>query len=244
MGNSPWLPFRLASNEVRLAIHSLPVAFLPGDPEELFPSLADSILNSKNEQIPFARFFNRKPKSRAGQLATSVIVAIHPGDIPTMESSIRLFSRPRTIEPAYSSNRYTQCRTCGSFGHVASRCPSADLVCRSAPSTIPAQTTVAQTPPTLAVATLRLLLAVALPHHPAASTAVGITPPSSKAAQAARLLPLSGIQPRPQRAYIPRPFATQWTWPPMTRTHRPQFDPRACFSRLSRRKRHVPGERR
>ena len=45
MGNSPWLPFRLAPNEVQLAIHSLPIAFLPVDPEERFPSLANSIYN-------------------------------------------------------------------------------------------------------------------------------------------------------------------------------------------------------
>ena len=61
VGNSPWLPFRLAPNEVQLAIHSLPLAFLPGDPEELFPSVTDSILNSKNVQILSARFVNPDP---------------------------------------------------------------------------------------------------------------------------------------------------------------------------------------
>jgi len=43
VGESPWLPFRLASNEAPLAIHSLHIAFLPEDPEELFPYLVDSV---------------------------------------------------------------------------------------------------------------------------------------------------------------------------------------------------------
>jgi len=40
-----------------------------------------------------------------------------------MGSSIRLFSRSRTIERAYSSNQYTQCKNCWGYGHVAPRCP-------------------------------------------------------------------------------------------------------------------------
>jgi len=58
VGESPWLPFRLAPNEAQLAIHSLPIAFLPEDPEELFPCLAESILNSKNIRILSARYLN------------------------------------------------------------------------------------------------------------------------------------------------------------------------------------------
>ena len=129
VGDSPWLPFRLAPNEVQLAIHSLPLAFLPGNPEEHFPSLPDSIYNSKKVQILAARFLNPNPESRAGKMATSVIVSVNPGDVPTMGTSIRLFSRSRTIERAYSSNRYTQCRNCWGFGHVAPRCPATDPVC-------------------------------------------------------------------------------------------------------------------
>ena len=105
---SPWLPFRLAPNEVQLDIHSLPLAFLPEDPEELFPCLAESILNSENIRILSARYLNRDKRSREGKTAPSVIVSVHPGDVLTMGSSIRLFSRSRTIERAYSSNQYTQ----------------------------------------------------------------------------------------------------------------------------------------
>jgi len=35
----------------------------------------------------------------------------------------------RTVERAYSSNRYTQCKNCWGFGHVAPRCPSVDPTC-------------------------------------------------------------------------------------------------------------------
>jgi len=129
VGESPWLPFRLAPNEAQLAIHSLPIAFLPEDPEELLPCLAESILNSKNIRILAARYLNPDTRSREGKSATSVIISVHPGDVPAMGSSIRLFSRSRTVERAYSSNRYTQCKNCWGFGHVAPRCPSVVPVC-------------------------------------------------------------------------------------------------------------------
>jgi len=129
VGESPWLPFRLAPNEAQLAIHSLPIAFLPENPDELLPCLGESILNSKNIRILAARYLNPDAASREGKSATSVIVSVYPGDVPAMGSSIRLFSRSRTVKRAYSSNRYTQCKNCWSYGHVALRCPSPDPVC-------------------------------------------------------------------------------------------------------------------
>jgi len=112
LGESPWLPFRLAPNEAQLAIHSLPIAFLPEDPDELFPCLAESILNSKDIRILAARYLNPVASSRQGKSATSVVVSVHPGEVPAMGSSIRLFSRSRMVERAYSSNRYTQRKNC------------------------------------------------------------------------------------------------------------------------------------
>jgi len=129
LGESPWLPFRLAPNEAQLAIHSSPIAFLPEDPEELFPCLAESILNSKNLRIISARYLNPNAQSREGKLATSVIVSVHPGEVLTMGSSIRLFSRTRNIERPYYSNRYTHYKNCWGFGHISPRCPSASPVC-------------------------------------------------------------------------------------------------------------------
>jgi len=84
VGDSPWLRFRLAPNEVQLAIQSLPMAFLPAHPEELFSSLTNSIYNSRNIRILAARFHNPKIQSRAGKTATSVIVSVRSGDVPTM----------------------------------------------------------------------------------------------------------------------------------------------------------------
>jgi len=83
VGESPWLPFCLAPNESQLAIHSLPIAFLPEDPGELFPCLAESILNSKDIRILSARYLNPDAQSREGKTATSVIVSVHPGDATT-----------------------------------------------------------------------------------------------------------------------------------------------------------------
>lgn len=68
------MPFHLAPNEVQLAIHSLPIAFLPVDPEELFRSLANSIYNSMNVRILATRFLNPSAESRSGKTATSIIV--------------------------------------------------------------------------------------------------------------------------------------------------------------------------
>jgi len=123
------MPFRLAPNETQLAIHSLPIAFLPEDLNELFPCLAESILNSKDVGILSARFLNPDARSRECKTAPSVVVSFYPGDVQTMGSSIGLFSRSQTIERAYSSNRYTQCKNCWSFGYLAPRCPSTDPVC-------------------------------------------------------------------------------------------------------------------
>ena len=129
MRESPWLPFRLAPNEAQLAIHSLPIAFLPEDLDELFPCLAESILNSKNKGILAARYLNPDAQCSEGKTATSIIVSVHPGDVLATGSSIRLFSRSRTVERAYSSNRYTQCKNCWGYGHVAPSCPSTSPIC-------------------------------------------------------------------------------------------------------------------
>jgi len=93
VGGCPFLPFRLAPNEAQRAIHSVQIAFLPEYPEELVPCLAESILNSKNIRIHAARYLNPDAQSREGKTATSVIVSVHPRDVLTMGSPIRLFSR-------------------------------------------------------------------------------------------------------------------------------------------------------
>jgi len=68
VGESPWLPFHLAPNKAQLAIHSLPIAFLPEDENQLFPCLSESILNSKNIRLLATWYLNSSPQSREGSL--------------------------------------------------------------------------------------------------------------------------------------------------------------------------------
>lgn len=105
MGDSPWLPFCVALNEVQLTIHSLLIAFLRADPMELFPTIANSIYNSRKVRLLAARFLDTNVESRAGKTSTSVIVSVHPGDVPTMRTSIRTFSPSCAIQWAYCSKR-------------------------------------------------------------------------------------------------------------------------------------------
>jgi len=99
--------------------------------------------------------------------------------------------------------------------------PRPTLYALSVPSCTAVRTTDIHTPPALGVATLRLLLAVALPHRPAAPTAAGATLPSSKNALVAQLLPLSGVPPLPQKLCVHRQLGARWTRPPMRLTRRP-----------------------
>jgi len=178
VGESPWWPFRLARNEAQLtihslAIHSLAITLLPEDQNELFPCLRESILNSKNVRILAARYLNPRAQSREGKLATSVIVSVHPGDVPTMGSSIRLFfvSRSRTVEHPTPPIGTRNARTAGDPAMSPPGAPLSTPSALFAPSTTPVPCTGAPTPPALEVATLRLLLAVVLPHRHAAPTA-------------------------------------------------------------------------
>jgi len=90
-------------------------------------------VNSELQEFSPPRHQISQPGRRVqeGKPTTSLIVSIYPGDAPTIGSSIRLFPRSRTIERAYSSNRYTQCNNCWGFGHIApqARCPSTSPVC-------------------------------------------------------------------------------------------------------------------
>jgi len=104
----------------------------------------------------------------------------------------------------------------------------------SVPSTTPVPPTAVPTPLALEVATLRLLLAVALPHRPTASTVAKITPPYIGIAKAVRYRPLSGVEPLPPRKFHRRQLATRWTRPLTSRTTRPPLHPPAPSSRRSR----------
>ena len=129
VGESPWLPFRLAPNEAQVAIHSLPISYLPSEPDDLFDALATSVRNARGVSILSARFLNPNPSSRQGKLATSVAISVRPQDVPTMGSSIRLFSGPRKVTPIVPANRFSLCDNCCQFGHVAQRCTQEHPTC-------------------------------------------------------------------------------------------------------------------
>ena len=57
------------------------MAFLPKDPEELFPCLAEPILNTKNIWILAGRYLNLEPLSCEGKTSTTVIVSVHVGTL-------------------------------------------------------------------------------------------------------------------------------------------------------------------
>src|SRR5205807_6453141 len=56
IGDNPFRAFRPAPNDVQLAIHKLPTAYLPQDPNELWAALAQSIQNAIKVSIFTTRF--------------------------------------------------------------------------------------------------------------------------------------------------------------------------------------------
>jgi len=100
----------------------------------------------------------------------------------------------------------------------------------SAPSATPVPCTDAPTLPALEVATLRLLLAVVLPHHRVVSIAKVPTLRLTGIVCPVRHLPLAGLPPVPKGWSSRRPSAKRWTWPPTTRSSRPPLLPPAPSS--------------
>ena len=119
VGKKPFLVFREAPTSVELLIHNLPLSILPDEPADLFPSLLESIGNAIDVPIFGARVLQSDPAKRAEKPTTSVVVAVDPLHFSRFGESIRLFSRARTVAPAYSASKSTQCRKCWRFGHSA-----------------------------------------------------------------------------------------------------------------------------
>jgi len=75
---NPWCTLVLAPTAVQLAIHGLPLRFLPQDEEELFPYIRQAILNYIATLVLSARYLNPDRDSRSTKQATSVVVTIDP----------------------------------------------------------------------------------------------------------------------------------------------------------------------
>jgi len=122
VGDNPFQVFRDASTSVELLIHNLPLSIHPHEPTDLFPSLLESISNAIDVPIFGARFLQSDPAKRAEKCTTLVVVAVDPLPVSRFGESIRLFSRARTVAPAYSTSKSTQCRRCWPVGHSAPLC--------------------------------------------------------------------------------------------------------------------------
>jgi len=112
VGENAGAQFILALTAVQLAIHALPLRFLPQDEEELFPYLRQAILNDKATLILSARYLNRSRDPRGTKQATSVVVSVDPQHVVALTSSVVILSLKRKVELAYSASRSSQCRNC------------------------------------------------------------------------------------------------------------------------------------
>jgi len=124
VGNSTWDLFKPTPNETQLSIHSVPLAFLPSDDDQHFPSLHESIRNSRGVSILSARFLNLDLESQSQKTATSVVVSVVPPDALALLTSFNLFSQNQRVEQMFSSSKNSQCRKCWKFGHISHCCPS------------------------------------------------------------------------------------------------------------------------
>jgi len=129
VGENPWGTLVLAPTAVQLAIHSLPLRFLPQDEEELFPYIWQAILNDKASPILSARYLNPSRDSGATKQATSVVITVDPQNVSALPSGVVILSQKRKVELAFSSSRTSQCKNCWRYGNAHQRCPATHPTC-------------------------------------------------------------------------------------------------------------------
>jgi len=110
MGENPWAQFILAPTTIQLAIHALPLRFLPQDEEDLFPYLRQAILNHKATPIVSARYLNPSRHSRGTKQATSVVVTVDRQHVATLTAGVIILSQKGKVELGFSASRSSQCR--------------------------------------------------------------------------------------------------------------------------------------
>jgi len=129
VGENAWCTLVLAPTAVQLAIHGLPLRFLPQNEEELFPYIRQAILNNKATPILSARYLNPDGDSRATKQATSVVITVDPHNVSALTSGVVILSQKRKVELAFSSSRTSQCKNCWRYGHAHQRCPATHPTC-------------------------------------------------------------------------------------------------------------------
>ena len=130
VGDNPFQVFREAPTSVELFIHNLPLSIVPNEPIDLFPSLLKSISNAIDILIIGARFLQSDPVKMAEKRTAAVVVAVDTLHLSQFAESIRLFSRARTVAPAYSASKSTPGRKCWRFGHSAPLCKEEAQACQ------------------------------------------------------------------------------------------------------------------
>jgi len=129
VGENPWCTLVLAPTAVQLAIHSLPLHFLPQDEEELFPYIRQAILNDKATQVLSARYLNPCPDSWETKQATSVVVTVDSQNLSALTSGVVILSQKRKVELAFSSSPTSVCKNCWRYGHAHQQCPATHPTC-------------------------------------------------------------------------------------------------------------------
>jgi len=129
VGENPWCTLVLAPTAVQLAIHGLPLRFLPQDEEELFPYVRQAILNDKATPVLSARYLSPDRDSRNAKQATSVVVTVDPQHVSALTSGVFILSQKRKVELAFSASRTSQCKNCWRYGHAHQGCPATHPMC-------------------------------------------------------------------------------------------------------------------
>jgi len=129
VGENPWCTLVLAPTAVHLAIHGLPLRFLPQEEEELFPYIRQAIPNDKATQVLSTRYLNPSRDSRETKQATSVVMTVDPQNVSALTSGVVILSQKCKVELAFSSSRTSQCKNCWRYRHAHQPCPATHPTC-------------------------------------------------------------------------------------------------------------------
>jgi len=201
VGESPWLPFCLAPNEAQLTSTCSPLPSSPRTQTNFFPA---------------SRSRSSTPRTFASSPPDISTLTPSPGEarLPPQLSSLSTQGTSRRWTPQYVSFHAREAlsgpttpigtlsaRTAGAMGMSPLDVPPSTRAAPFVPSTIPVPCPNVPTLPALEVGTLRLLLAVALPHHHDAPTVEAPTLRLTGIVTPVQLRPLSGVPPLPRRSF-------------------------------------------
>jgi len=100
--------FTHAPTAIELAIHAIPTNMLPDDDEQLFTFIKNSIHNAMAVTNGSARDLNKYRAARLSNQRTSVVVSVHPNEVPILLPVLFIFSKRLKVDKTTHVNRYTQ----------------------------------------------------------------------------------------------------------------------------------------